>query len=646
MDKKNTVIEQMLAECSFFYRSGRCPIIYLDTEDLELVKRIALRGGITGQFVALEKKELKANDSCYDYYTCFHFDPYGLSKCVNFSENLRELELYAHSGVFQKLDIDNRAIHDRGISQVPFLFLFHVGSHSWSGLENLEAVLRRFVSRYLEMDPQSVFHQSCVLLYGDITKMSNDLKSHIAIVEEPYPQVWELSQMLNDQMKAARVGDFENEDMYDRIAEDLKGLSILSAERLIQSILRADELDGRNLIYHPEKRTQIIRNKKREAVLRHGGILELVEQSGKQDSLCGMERYLAWLTENKDRMEDIQSAVRRGSRPLKGCLFCGPPGCGKSEAGRLMGNTWTKLPLVKMNMDQLMGGLVGDSERNLRLALLQAEALAPAIIWMDEVDKALAGASADNKHDSTFQRMFSRLLQWMQNNDKGCFVFATANDISKLPPEFMRAGRFDKLWAVYLPTQAQCIKMFQEQMERAQRRRSDEAAARGQAAPGALFSMDCFSKGTMETVMGNFGEGKYLTGASIEVIVTDALNMLNDTPIRAEQWKAAIKKAAEETNTDISSPHNYHQVAANYIRLLRGSFVPVAEDNDLLFRPKDYQVISYGDDITVTCKENDSALATDYDKALCKTIKEIIDRRASAYERCLQDQEFSVGMNR
>lgn len=649
--EKKTVVEQMLEGCAFAYGSHNYPLIFLDTEDMELAKRVALEGGLSGQLVPLVKRNLQADDENYDYYQYIESDPFGLDACDNFQEDVGRLKIYAETGEL----LDEKALPLAG-GDVPYLFLVYVGEGSTSGLQTLHNILRKFVGRYIQNpDPQSLFRQSCVLLYGDVTQLSKDLLHHTAMVEESYPQVWELKELVRNQMKKAKIKNFEEETMYDRVAEELKGFSILQAERIIQSILRADEIEGKPLIYR-EERSRIIRNKKKEVLLQNGGILELVEQKTGGDAIWGMERYLAWVQDNKDRMENIQRhALTRGNRPPKGCLMCGVPGCGKSEAARLLGNTWAKLPLVKMNMDQLMGGLVGDSERNLRTALAQAEALAPMILWMDEVDKALAGASADNKHDSTFQRMFSRLLQWMQSNDKGCFVFATANDISKLPPEFMRTGRFDKLWAVYLPTQAQCIEIFKEQMRRAERRRRDVARVSGQEDPGNLFSRkddsNCFADTTMKSIMARFGRGKFLTGSSIEAIVADALNRLDVDSVQGEvsaaQWMTAVEAAAEDTMTDISSPHSYHQAAANYIRLLRGNFVPVAENEELLFLPENYRVEPDGwDDIKVICDDQRPANAPKYDQSLFDTIKTIIDRRATAYEKLLQDQEFSAGIYR
>ena len=149
-----------------------------------------------------------------------------------------------------------------------------------------------------------------------------------------------------------------------------------------------------------------------------------------------------------------------GLQAPKGILLCGIPGCGKSLAAKLTAQT-LDLPLLQMDMGNLMGGIQGQSEENMRKALGFAEAMAPCVLWIDELEKGFSGAkSSGNSDGGTFKRMFGTLLNWMQENMKPCFIFATANDIGGLPKELFRSGRFDELFAVYLPTAQECADIF------------------------------------------------------------------------------------------------------------------------------------------------------------------------------------------
>jgi AAA+ superfamily predicted ATPase len=136
--------------------------------------------------------------------------------------------------------------------------------------------------------------------------------------------------------------------------------------------------------------------------------------------------------------------------PAKGALLLGIPGCGKSMIAKKMGHEWG-LPVLSLDMSHIFDSLVGSSERNMRLMLEAAEANAPCILFADELDKALAGVGGQGGDGGTSQRVFGKFLSWLADKTSQVFVIATANDISFLPPELTRAGRFDKIFFVGLP---------------------------------------------------------------------------------------------------------------------------------------------------------------------------------------------------
>lgn len=343
---------------------------------------------------------------------------------------------------------------------------------------------------------------------------------------------------------------------------------------------------------------------------------------------------------------------------MKGVLLCGVPGCGKSEAAKILYREW-KLPMLRLDVDQLMGGLVGDSERNMRQALALAEAMSPCILWIDEIEKGFSGASSSQGDGGTFKRMFGRLLTWMQENKKPCFIFATANDISHLPPEFFRSGRFDALFSVYMPTNEACKELFKEHMKRASKRRRDTAREQGRADNiPSLFDKECFDDSALQSIMdivmqvknSQTGEGaKFLSGADIEKIVSLALKEIAPedsekpvnitTPIEITTWKEALKKViSDETlGTQGSSCAALDQIAACYVRLMRENFVPVSEKSQQLFQKQYYQCNNENGRIKVSYTGN-CPLKSDYDKALFCALKDRIERIASKVETYALEQ--------
>ena len=152
----------------------------------------------------------------------------------------------------------------------------------------------------------------------------------------------------------------------------------------------------------------------------------------------------------------------------KGIMVVGMPGCGKSLTAKATASLF-KLPLLKMDMGSMMGKFVGDSEGNMRRALRVAEAVSPCVLWVDEVEKAFAGIGVGNVGSEVATRMFGYFLTWMQEKSSQVFVIATANDVSALPPELMRKGRFDEIFYVDFPLDTERKEIFKLHLEKRKR---------------------------------------------------------------------------------------------------------------------------------------------------------------------------------
>ena len=152
----------------------------------------------------------------------------------------------------------------------------------------------------------------------------------------------------------------------------------------------------------------------------------------------------------------------------KGVLIAGVPGCGKSLAAKVTAQLF-EVPLLRLDMGKIMGKYVGESEENMRKAIALAEAISPCVLWIDELEKAFAGI--DGSGSEVTVRLFGTFLTWMQEKTSPAFVIATANDITKLPPELMRKGRFDEIFYVSLPNKTERKKIFEIHISK--RRKSD-----------------------------------------------------------------------------------------------------------------------------------------------------------------------------
>ena len=240
-----------------------------------------------------------------------------------------------------------------------------------------------------------------------------------------------------------------------------------------------------------ESKTQIIRKT---------GILDYYDQSESFADVGGLGRLRAWF---QSRAAAFSSVARYAGLPLpKGVLLAGVPGCGKSLSARALAGAW-RVPLVRLDIGRIFGGYVGQSEANLRLAIQTAEAVSPCILWIDEVEKGFAGVRGQGG-GGVAARVFGTFLNWLQDKRSPVFVVATANDLSNIPPEFLRQGRFDDIFFVGLPAESERQSIFEIHLKK--RRRQPEA-----------FDLAAASKAT---------EG--YSGAEIEQVVNTALFMAFD----------------------------------------------------------------------------------------------------------------------
>ena len=181
-------------------------------------------------------------------------------------------------------------------------------------------------------------------------------------------------------------------------------------------------------------------------------MLESIRFSETVNDIGGLEILKNWLERKAKVFKNLDKALKFGVDVPKGILIIGMPGCGKSLSAKATANLFG-IPLVRLDVGRLLGKYVGESEQNMRQALQLSEAISPCVLWIDEIEKAFNGIGSNDGASNVTTRLFGQFLTWMQEKENTVFIVATANDISNLPAEFLRKGRFDELFFVDLPNE-------------------------------------------------------------------------------------------------------------------------------------------------------------------------------------------------
>jgi ATP-dependent 26S proteasome regulatory subunit len=244
----------------------------------------------------------------------------------------------------------------------------------------------------------------------------------------------------------------------------------------------------------------------KEQVIRKTGLLEYVTKLSDMQHVGGMDRFKEWLEYVKYAFEP--EAKEYHVDPAKGAIVVGVPGTGKSLIAKSLASLWN-LPLLKMSMSDIMDSRVGQSEKNIDRALKLAENVSPCVLWIDEMEKGLAGLHSSDRSDAgTLSRVVQSLLTWLSEREAPVFVIATANDVTKLPPELTRAGRFDEIFFVSLPHQKE-----REEILKIHLKKRGYQIAHESSAPNEF---------TLSQVENLALEMKDFTGAEIEQVVSEA----------------------------------------------------------------------------------------------------------------------------
>jgi SpoVK/Ycf46/Vps4 family AAA+-type ATPase len=218
------------------------------------------------------------------------------------------------------------------------------------------------------------------------------------------------------------------------------------------------------MIKYPALSPDSISQQKRD-IIRKSGLLDWIDDKIEMNDIGGLEALKIWLDKRKDAFSKEALDYGLPSNP-KGILLVGIQGAGKSLFAKAISSYWN-FPLLRLDMGKVFSGLVGSSEQNMRQVFKIAESVAPCILWCDEIDKGMSGSRGSGVSDSgTTSRVLGSWLTWMQDRNEPVFVVATANDVSGLPPELLRKGRFDEIFFVDLPKFPERKKIFEIHLEK------------------------------------------------------------------------------------------------------------------------------------------------------------------------------------
>jgi SpoVK/Ycf46/Vps4 family AAA+-type ATPase len=293
----------------------------------------------------------------------------------------------------------------------------------------------------------------------------------------------------------------------------------------------------------------------KKAALRRSEMLDFIETSDSMANIGGLENLKRWLAERHGAWEERGREF--GLEPPRGMIILGVQGCGKSLCARAVAGTWG-LPLVKFDTAAIYDKYIGETEKRIRKVFQVAESLAPCVLWIDELEKVFAGSGADSASADAgvSARLLGAFLSWMQDRQGPVFVTATCNDVTALPPELIRKGRFDELFFVDLPNQSERIQIFAIQLRKRKRNPEDfdldSVALAAQGYSGA--EIDAAVQSAMYAAFGRRSELK------TETLLGALKNTIPLSTTRAEDI-AALRNWAHQRAVPASLPDKRGQPA-------------------------------------------------------------------------------------
>lgn len=329
-----------------------------------------------------------------------------------------------------------------------------------------------------------------LIILSPLLKLPSELEKEITVVDYGLPDTDDLDVLLEGIIQKAKENPALNVSL-----TDLERDMILKAAQGL-TINEAENVFAKSLVDKHKFDVDVILSEK-EQIIRKSGILEYYPFNEQIGDVGGLDNLKAWM--EKRTVAFTEKARDFGLPAPRGVLLLGVQGCGKSLSAKAIGSLW-RLPLLRLDVGRIFAGIVGSSEENMRKAIRVAESVSPAILWLDELEKGFSGTQSSGMSDGgTTSRVFGTFLSWMQDKRAATFVVATSNDVTSLPPELLRKGRFDEIFFIDLPAEEEREEIFRIHLRKRKRKPDD-------------FNINRLAKATPG-----------FSGAEIEACVVDAL---------------------------------------------------------------------------------------------------------------------------
>lgn len=337
-----------------------------------------------------------------------------------------------------------KLVKDDGYDHSVFIVLKDVHTQ----LDNPEIVsLLKYIA---ERNLYNECYNASIFIVASKFCIPEELEDLITVFDLPLPTVSEIKNIMIEFTKDLDIQVLE--DVLSEIALSFKGLN----EFQIKQILNLAYQDGGVLDFDDK---QLILSQK-EQLIKKAGLLEMIPVHETIDDIGGLENLKEWLYKKECIFNQLDKATKFGVDIPKGIMIVGMPGCGKSLAAKATAKLF-EIPLVRLDVGRLLGKYIGESEENMRKALRLSEAISPCVLWIDEIEKAFSGVGGSGGGSDVTTRLFGQFLTWMQEKENTVFIVATANNISRIPPELLRKGRFDELFYVDFPNDEERRKIIE-----------------------------------------------------------------------------------------------------------------------------------------------------------------------------------------
>jgi ATP-dependent 26S proteasome regulatory subunit len=357
---------------------------------------------------------------------------------------------------------DPLAALDMVIDQIePAIFLFK-DFHPFLTKNNF-AIIRRLKDIALHLKNS----YKTIVLISPVMEIPAELDKEVTVINFLPPSKEDLGALLDkiiEDLRGSKQVQIEmDEEGRERLLQAALGLTLGEAENVFAKII------VKNQRLSADHVNEVFAEK--QQIIRKSGLLEYYAADEDFTSVGGLAVLKDWL--NKRVVAFTAEAHAFGLPSPKGILLLGVQGCGKSLCAKAVSRLW-QLPLLRFDMGRMFGSLVGSSEENVRRAISVAESVAPAVLWVDEIDKAFVGSQSSGVTDGgTTARVFGTFLTWLSEKSAPVFVVATANDVSQLPPELLRKGRLDEIFYVDLPSGEERTEIFRIHLSKRNRRPED-----------------------------------------------------------------------------------------------------------------------------------------------------------------------------